>query len=170
VLSINGMGSFTNEKIVPLGFSVPQAGVYTLKANDISNFSSGTQVLLVDNATASVTDLTLEETYDFTSDKVDNYNRFTIIFRSPGTVTETPITEQGNIVIYRNGDNKITVICNEEIEFNASVTIYTAAGQAIYNKALSGTTTLVNKELIPGVYIARVYNGEKIVSAKVIVE
>lgn len=170
VLSINGMASFTNEKIVPLGFSVPQAGVYTLKASEISNFSSGTQVLLVDNATASVTDLTLEDTYDFTSDKVDNYNRFTIIFRSPGTVTETPNSVQGNIVIYKNGDNKITVICNEEIKFNASVTVYSAAGQVIFNKALSGTTTVVDKEFSPGVYIARVYNGEKIVSAKVIVE
>lgn len=170
VLSINSMGSFANEKIVPLGFSVPQAGSYSIKANQISNFGSGTHVLLVDNAMATVTDLTLEDTYEFTSDKVDSYNRFTIIFRTPGIATEIPQHEQGSIVVFRNGDNKITVICNEELQFNASVTIYNAAGQAMYNKALSGTATVVDKEFTPGVYIARVYNGKKIVSAKVIVE
>ncbi len=170
VLSINTLSGFSNERVVPLGFSVPASGSYSISANETANFAQGTQVLLLDNSNGSVTELTDGDEYNFTSVKTDSYNRFSLIFRSPGLTTDIDNYTDGNIIVFRNGDNKITVICNNDLMFNASVTVYNVTGQVLANKALSGVTTVVDNQFIPGVYIVKVNNGANAVSVKVIIE
>ncbi len=170
VLSINTLSGFSNERVVPLGFSVPASGSYSISANETANFAQGTQVLLLDNSNGSVTELTDGDEYNFTSVKTDSYNRFSLIFRSPGLTTDIDNYTDGNIIVFRNGDNKITVICNNDLMFNASVTVYNVTGQVLANKALSGITTVVDNQFIPGVYIVKVNNGANAVSVKVVIE
>jgi hypothetical protein len=170
VLSINTLSAFNNERVVPLGFSVPASGSYSISANEIANFAQGTQVLLLDNTSGNVTELTDGIEYHFTSAKTDSYNRFSLIFRSPGLTTDMDSFTNGNITVFKNGDNKITVICKEDVMFNASVTVYNVTGQVLANKALSGVTTVVDNQFIPGVYIVKVNNGANAVSTKVVIE
>ena len=57
--------------------------------------------------------------------------------------------------IYRNQNNRITINRNDAIG-EGTVTVCNAIGQKLVNMSTTGTITLVNQRLLPGVYLVTI--------------
>ncbi|MDR2692165.1 MAG: hypothetical protein LBB73_07755 [Dysgonamonadaceae bacterium] len=92
-LVVNGL-STPNERIVPVGFSVPEAGDYTISLDPLL-LTDVRNVVLVDNQTKAKVDLLQSLSYSFQSEKVTSDNeRFTLYINS--TYTGTPAVKAGD--------------------------------------------------------------------------
>ena len=170
-LVINGMNSVDINTEIPLGFIPGSASAFSLKATEINNFETDTQILLKDNGTGEITNLTAGETYTF-DNSVAPANRFSLIFKTPSATTglnSANNTEDENhkICIFRNVNNQI-VVNFKEAGANASVSVYNAMGQKLTTQQLIDVTTILPVEFTSGVYFVKVLNGNKTVTQKVI--
>ncbi|MDB5267684.1 MAG: hypothetical protein JWP58_724 [Hymenobacter sp.] len=89
-LAINGLpvlGAAT--VLVPLNVDAPQAGSYSLKADELANLT-GTTVTLVDALTSTRTVLSTGTTYAFSLGTTTAAGRFSLEFRPAGALATTP--------------------------------------------------------------------------------
>ena len=166
---INAMNSIPLNQEISLGFVPGSASSFSIKANEVSNLPAGVKLILKDNVTQAETDLTdAVSTYNFSSATSSN-SRFSVIFRSSGSVTGTfGNTDDKNISIYKNINNQITVSYTSNISDNAFISVFNALGQKLESKQISTTTTVIDRGFNPGVYVVTVTNGGKSIIKKVI--
>ena len=162
-LAINGMNTITYDAEIPLGFSTSTAGTFCLKASQISNFVSGTQVILKDYADVNspvITDLSDGSTYSFSSGVLtNNTSRFALIFHAPSVATGLNPAAVGQLWISSIG-NKLMI--NETVSNGTSVEIFNAVGQRIVSKTLNSASTLSGIRLPAGAYIISInQKGQK---------
>ncbi len=160
-LAINCMNSIIFNKEYALGFSAAETNNFEIKATEINNFDTGTKVILKDKLLNQETELTVGTTYSFASDAATTSDRFSIIFRAAGDVTGVDADKEQNILVYRNGNNQITVVCNAALDNSSSVSVYNAVGQKLTRQKLTGATTVINAAFTPGVYVVMVNNAGK---------
>ena len=168
-LSINGLNSITDSKEVVLGIQPGQAGNFKIEATEISNLESNMNVILIDKLTGIDKVLTVGAPYSFSTDALKTNDRFIIRFKSGSIYTGADIAnDNGNVLIFFNLHNRITVTCNDR-NFNAtSVSIYNVAGQKLWQQKLTNATTEINSVFIPGIYMVTVNTGDQIVTRKMI--
>ena len=165
---INAMNSIPLNQEISLGFVPGSASSFSIKANEVSNLPAGVKLILKDNVSNVETDLSNSVTgYNFSSAIASN-SRFSVIFRSSGTVTAAVDTDTKNMSIYRNANNHIEVNCSNDISDNAFISVYNALGQKLESKQISSTTTVIEKTFNSGVYLVTVTNGVKSITKKVI--
>jgi hypothetical protein len=156
-LVINGMNGYDLNTMIPLGFNPGQAGNFSIRASQLQNFDSDTQVYLLDKVSSSQFKLTEGESYNFTSDATSTENRFAVLFKSTtGTSSVDENALNGMFLSAQNG--RLMLQINTSID-NARVTVFTAAGQNIHSQTVSTQTTVLNKKLNAGVYLVKVENG-----------
>lgn len=170
-LVINGMNAIPYDTEIPLGFAPGSGTQFSIKATELTNFASGTQILLKDNGTGAVTDLTSTDTYTF-DNSVSPTGRFSLLFKVPGTTTgiNAPNNDGNNsnrILIYRNANNQITVNCNEA-DNNAKINVYNALGQKLTEPLLTKSLTTLDNPFPSGVYLVSVSVDGKATVKKVI--
>ncbi len=155
-LVINGYKSVADVTEVPLGFATQQAGSFTLKLNEFTNFDSAARVLLTDATKPGVTfDLTDGSAYPFTAAVTPaSTNRFSLLFRAPGSSTGIENTSKPITQVYVNANNQITIIAAEKSNYS----IYNAVGQLINNGFTNAELQTVNYKLQTGVYVVKI-NG-----------
>lgn len=159
-LVINGMKEVKYNTEIPIGFRTGEANNFSISANEISNFETGTRVILIDklNPIAEV-ELSDGVIYNFSSQATTSTtNRFSLLFRIPKVVTEVNNTGKVNVQVFVNADNQITIISPEK----AMYSIYNAMGQMIENGVVnSKLITLpitIGTKLNSGVYLVKVNN------------
>ena len=168
-LVINGMNSIAPDTEIPLGFTTGQSNVFSIKANEFSNFDSDTKVYLKDNLLNTEQDLTDGTAYTFASDVASTTSRFSVVFKSVGVTTGVQAASNDpSILIYKNANNQIAVNCNGSISDNAFISVYNALGQKLELKQITSITTLIGRTFTSGVYMVTVNNGEKSTTKKVI--
>jgi hypothetical protein len=153
-LVINAMSEVNQETEIPLGFATEKGNDFSISASEFRNFGSDTKVLLKDKQTTSEFDLTTGQSYVFSSDVVNNTDRFSLIFRATGNTTEIDNSEKGNTQVFVNAQNQITIVGTEKCNY----TIYNAIGQLIENGILNNKLHTTNYKLNIGVYIVKVNN------------
>jgi len=170
-LVINGMNAISTNKELALGFTPGTANTFSIKANEISNFNAGTQIILKDLQQNSEQNITEGTSYNFTSDATKTTNRFSLIFKSNSISTdlETDYPESNAISVYKNINGKITVNSGCSISNDGIIVVYNSAGQKIESKTLSNTTTTLDKTYISGVYFITVIINSKLSSHKIII-
>ncbi len=170
-LAINGLKNLGTLKEIPLGFHSVSANNFTLSLSEFNNFPTGYTVSIVDNTALPVTltDLTTN-TYNFSSGVADDNNRFTIIIKDPGMLTQVSNSELDNVFYAIDTNSQINVICNDIVNSDAKVIVYNSLGIQILSNLLSGKVTVIEKELLSGIYIVKVINGSKTISKKVIIK
>lgn len=170
-LAINGLKSVETNNVFPLGFRAGTANNYTLSLTELRNFVSGTVITLIDNGTLPVaeTDLTTGS-YSFNSNVADNTSRFTVIIKAPGTVTEVMNPEKGSRFVYSNVNRQVTIVCNEKMNKNSVAIVLNSLGQQICSKTLTGTVTVIESRLAPGIYHIKLNNGSKTTTEKLIIK
>ena len=170
-LVINRMNNLSGNKELPLGFRPGKTCNFTIEATEVSNFSNDMKVMLLDKLTGIEQELAVGSPYSFSSDATATNNRFSVLFKSPSVTTGlNNATNNQNVLVYRNLNNQITVICNQGIDDQSSVSVYNAVGQKLSNQKLAKTSTEINQALTAGVYVVTVHNGGQTVTKKVIIK
>lgn len=169
-LAINCMNSMILNKEYALGFSTAETNTFEIKATEINNFDTGTKAILKDKLLNQETELTVGTAYFFASDAATGSDRFSIIFRAAGDVTGVDADKEQNILVYRNGNDRITVVCNAVLDNSSSVSVYNAVGQKLTRQKLTGATTVINAAFTPGVYMVVVNNAGKQQTSKMVIK
>lgn len=159
-LVINGMNSYNFNTMLPLGFHPGQAGSFTLRASQLQNFDSDTQVYLLDKTSNTQFNLTSGNSYSFTSDATSTEERFTVLFKSATGSTSVDDAMEGNIYVNSvQGQSKLQI--NTGIE-NATLSVYSVSGQHLLTQNVNTPLTILNKTLHVGVYVIKVENKGRI--------
>lgn len=170
-LVINGINSIKNDQEIPLGFTSGSATTFSLKATEVNNFETDTQILLKDNVTGTIQDITNGSAYNFKSENsLDTDNRFALIIKSPESLNAVDQidSDDSNTLIYLNGNNQIVVNSNLDWTGRNSVSVYNVVGQKLFEKNLTKTDMLIETKLLSGIYLFVVDNNGKIRTSKVV--
>jgi len=160
-LVINGMNNPISE--MQLGFRTGAMNRFKIKASELSNFDSDMRIILKDNVLNTQTDLTDGAEYSFSSDVTNATNRFTLLFKSAGTVTDMTTDKlANNYSVYVNADHQI-IVANGNSK-NVTVSIYDLMGQLMDRKTITGNSTQSSTKLLSGVYFVRVRNDQNLTS------
>ena len=160
-LVINAMNTLPMDTPIGLGFVAGNSSSFSLTANEISNFPAGVKVILKDNVTLAETDLTDGiSTYQFSPLQTSS-DRFSVIFRSAGAVTNVETPQDNSLIVYSNVPQQLTVICNDKILVGSILSVYNAIGQKLLSQALTSTSTQIAGKFSPGVYMVKVNNSTK---------
>lgn len=167
-LVINGLNAIQYDVEIPLEYVAKQAGDYSISRTEMTNFEAGTRIILKDKLNANTeTELSEGIAYNFSSDvTVSTTDRFSLIFRAPGTTTGVNNTEKLNGQIFVNAANQITIIASEKCNY----AIYNTVGQKISNGLTSSNGTTTNLKLQTGMYVVKVSENGKEFTTRVIIK
>jgi hypothetical protein len=161
-LAINTFGTLDGYREIPLGFMTTVAGTFTITADLVSSFTSnGNHVYLRDNVTSVIQDLSVENTYVFTSGITNNLDRFLILINSPIVAFPAIALDNDRITTYSG----VTTV---QFPYNSTVNdpdLYSVDFDAIANAAglidvtnasitLSQISVSIPNGLAPGTYNA----------------
>lgn len=156
MLVVNAMNEITHGTEIPLGFATEKQNDFCVSATEIKNLGTEMKIFIKDTQTNADFDLSSGQSYSFSSDIVNNSNRFRLQFRAAGVSTADDNSFQQNARIFVNEQNQITIIVAEKSNF----AIYNAIGQMIDNGIVSNTEhKTLYKKLNSGVYMVNV-NGK----------
>ena len=168
-LVINGMNTNNAGIEIPVGFRTGEMNNFSIQATEITNFSSGTGVILKDNVLNTQTDLTVNPTYTFSSDVTETSTRFSILVRAPGAVTGL---NEGNLskncYVFANNDHQI-IVKNTSCK-TVQFSIYNLYGQTIMTEKLVSNASSISSVLSSGIYVIAVLdenNNQTIYKVKV---
>ncbi|MDD4968316.1 MAG: T9SS type A sorting domain-containing protein [Paludibacter sp.] len=167
---INGLKSVYPEEELLLGFNTRKENTFSIKLTEISNFDEYTKIILKDKLLNTEQELSSDNSYSFTSGVIDNANRFSLVFKSNSITTGLNYHKVGSesIFIYKNHNGQITVSRNDAIG-EGTVDVCNAAGQVLVNKSTTGSVTVIETNLMPGVYFVKVTLAGKNTTKKVII-
>ncbi len=155
-LVINALNEITVGTEIPLGFVTEKGNDFTISASEFSNFGSEMQIILKDKQKNTEFNLTSGQAYEFSSDAVNDANRFSIIFRTSGSITGFNKIKL-NAQAFVNTTNQIVVQSPEK----ANVAIYNVLGQKQYESILNSTKTTIHKSFGAGVFFVELsVNGQ----------
>jgi len=166
---INGLNSVSTNAELPLGFTTGQSNTFTIEATQISNFDSNTRIILKDKYLNTEQELTVGSAYNFSSDITSTVDRFSIAFKSAGVTTGNNLTDNAEIIVYKNENNQIAIKNYSKLYNNSSVTIYNAMGQELMNRQITATSCVINANLSSGVYFVKVNNAANSITKKIII-
>jgi hypothetical protein len=171
-LAINGFNAIPYDVEIPLGFTTLSSGTFYLKASQINNFATGTQIILKDYQDANnpvISNLSDGSSYTFLSDATtNNRNRFALLFRAPSITTAINSNINGDswLSTSMNGQLMITGVPNIE----SVITIYNSIGQFVASEKLHSNSNVHYFKLTPGVYTVSLFNAVKSSVSKVIIK
>jgi len=169
-LAINGLSSINPPTELPLGFRTGQNNNFEIKATQMANFDSDTDIILRDNLLGTEQTLTDGSTYNFTSDAITTTDRFTIIFKSNSNSTDIKNnTNIKSISVYENANRQIVVNSSVSITEQSTVTVYNSLGQKLETKSFANGRTVLNKTYNSGVYLVSVTANGKTTTKKLII-
>lgn len=169
-LVINGMNQVKYNTEIPIGFSTLTAvtnNSMSISANQISNFETGTRIILIDKLNPSVeTELSNGTAYNFSAPvTAPTTNRFSLLFRAPGVATSVDNTTKLNARVFVNAANQITIIAPEK----ATYSIYNTVGILLENGVVNSKHEIQNTKLTSGVYFVSLsVNGQSEVKKVII--
>jgi hypothetical protein len=155
-LVINGLNTIPYNTEIPLGLVTKQVGNFSIAANELLNFESGTRVILKDKLNPAIeTELTPETVYNFNAPiTAASTDRFSLIFRAPGVTTGSNNIGNVKTQVFVNAVNQITIVAPEK----SSYSIYNAVGQIVENGRPTSNSQTSNFKLSAGVYVVKVNN------------
>lgn len=159
VLVINTLPTVSNETVVPLTLNILSAGKYNINAEEISGDVMNYDVLLKDNQSQTVHNLTQNPVYNFSTDSAGVVNgRFEIVFEevytSSAGISEVQAVE--NIVLY-NVNRQVTV---KMVNFGlAQVNVYDVVGRKVNTVSFNDKNTQFEIQGTPGMYTVEVVSG-----------
>jgi len=169
-LVINALQSIETNPIIPLGYKTSKAGTFTLSATEIAGINSS--VILEDKRLNISQDLAQSPCYTFTSDSVDNSDRFVLHVKSDaGTETSTALKmeqSQPSIIVYTKGG--LLNVKTSADNANGTIIVFNILGQTVAKSAIAGTVTTLELPSVGGAYFVTVKTDKKIETKKIIVQ
>jgi hypothetical protein len=167
-LAINGLNAVEYETELPVGFVTKQAGDFSISLGELSNFETGTRLILKDNQqpTAEI-ELTPEKSYNFSTTSATNTaGRFSLLFRTATTITQVENAGKLNAQVYVNAARQITIVAHEKCNY----TIYNTVGQKLNEGLTTSNRTALNIKLQNGIYVVRLIDNGKELTTRIIIK
>jgi len=168
-LVINGMKTIPENTEIPLGLTVLNSASLKIVATQISNFVSGTQIVLIDKVTGNSQDLSNGREYIF-DNSVPETGRFSLMFKVPSVYTAVGSANDDNskILIFKNVNNQIVVNC-DYLGKETTLSVYNAMGQILLDNRLTEKITIIDRNLKSGVYLVTVMNKGRKVTNRIVI-
>ena len=164
------MNTISATKELAVGFRPGKTGNFTIEATEINNIDSNLKMILLDKLTNTQQEIKVGSPYSFSSDATATNNRFSILFKSSSITTGlNNSSAKGDVLVYRNATNQITVVCSTNINDGSLVSVYDAIGQQLIQQKLTSTVSEINRVFTAGVYIVTVNKGEQKITKKIII-
>jgi len=165
-ISINSLSELTGERTVPLGFKTSISGQFTLTADMVSSFiDNGNTVYLEDIQNGIFKDLSVNNTYQFTSGITTGLTRFVLHFNP--TITNITENVETGIEIF-SSNNEVHISSMEMLD--GDVAVYDMLGQVVASRHLSGSTSCIfNMESKCAVYIVKYTTSDQTLTRKIFI-
>jgi len=165
-LAINTLPGYEDGTIVPLGFTSPETGEYSITLSEFVNFEPDMELFLEDNLTGEIHQLSDNPTYPFVSSPEDDPNRFMLYFTE---MTEVDELIESNVYIY-SYDNNIMIKLPENSE-GAVVRVYDLMGKEVYSGNISGNSkAVISLTSRAGHYVVKVQTNDSMYTEKVFIK
>lgn len=149
-LAINGLNTLTYDSELKIGFNTLKPGKFTITASEFNNFESDTKLLLKDYVNNTITDLSNDGSYSFSSGVTNTTSRFALLFRSPASSNNVDSNPTKSVWITEaNGMLQI----NGNVAQGSSLDVYNFMGQQVISKTLNAGSNQNSILLNAGVYI-----------------
>ncbi|RAK65927.1 FG-GAP-like repeat-containing protein [Hymenobacter edaphi] len=172
-LAINGLPLLTTSTVVPLTVSVPQTGLYTLRAAALLNLTTST-VYLHDAATGQDVNLSLQPAYSFSANARSLPGRFSLRFEPARPTAAHGSQSALALDVYPNPATGSFTLQLPAVAgaTQAEATLFNALGQRVRTQtvalpATGARTTIDARKLAAGVYLLQVQVGEHTASRRV---
>lgn len=168
-LVINGLKNLENSIEIPLGFTTGQSNTFSIKATELSNFSSDIKVIIIDKVKNEQQELNLNDAYVFSSDAVTTDSRFAIAFKMQYITTDF---ENITIPVEIYTDNNKHIVINKLALSEAvnNVSVYNIMGQQILKLNLQQPLTVIENNFIAGIYLVMIEVGNEKLIRKVVIK
>jgi len=167
---IQGVESFDDTNVFPLGIKINQEGEASIKTQELENIPSSIDVFLHDKELTSFHDLSLMP-YTINLPIGEYLDRFEIVFHNKSlSIEDDKIT---TIDMHYSNSQKSIIINNPEYYNIKSLGVTNLLGQEVYAAKDLGSDsyiTLKPKQLSTGVYIINVNTDKGTATKKVIIE
>lgn len=167
-LAVNTLPEYKESMIIPMGFTAPAVGGYSIDLNEFSNFDNGTTLILEDLQMDIFYNLSENDGYSFNATPDDDPDRFLLHFA--GIATSIDAMSHSSVNIY-SFESKIYVNLPKDNE-PALVTVFNLMGQPVAKKRTFGeeicTLDLVGSSV--GFYIVNVQTTNEFKTGKVYIK
>jgi hypothetical protein len=155
-----------NQTTIPFDFTVGTAGSYTINAGNIASFNPDVNITLIDKKTGVKTNLQ-SDSYTFTSEAVQNDQRFDVTFsNSPTAIGEMNMNNALNIYT----DKSQIVIRNKSNTTESMlITVYDVLGKEVASRQIQSNSEEridMNKQA-QAIYYVKVANANQSLTKKV---
>ena len=147
-----------NQTEIPVNYKATKNGIYTISI-ETDNLELD-YLHLIDNMTGTDVDLLTKPSYTFEAKTTDYASRFRLMFNA--NTTGEPSTDLGAFAYISDGN----IIVNNEGE--AMLQIIDMTGRIIVCR--DGVHTVSTSEMVPGVYVLRLIDGENVRTQKITIE
>jgi len=168
---IQGVKDFNTDRILPLGIKVSKAGTAIIKLKNIENLPANTKVYIKDNLTGNATNI---NNSDYTTHLEPGVyeNRFSLVFKSSGTLSVNDETLNKNIITYYNKGSKSIEIDNGTANKITKIILFNYIGQTV--KVWQDNLTVKHLSLpvskLNGIYIIKIDTNNGPLNNKIVIE
>jgi len=165
-VAINGMAPFSGSKTLALGFNTAVAGTFSIQANAIVNLEG--KVTLIDNLLKVSQNLVENPVYTFKSEVVSGSDRFSVVIERMPTSLVNAL--KASAVIFAREDGRIQVETSGLGNNQVRISVYTVSGQLLNAAKTTSSSTVLNTQLKPGLYLVTVSADGLNTTQKVIIK
>lgn len=170
-LVINGFRSVKDVTELPIGFVTLQANNFSIKATEIKNFDSETQIVLKDKLQNAEFNLTSGEGYEFSSVAVNDASRFSIIFRTSGSANGLDNKKLNTSTsVFVNANGELVVKTSAPLSADANVAVFNAVGQQVSLQPITSGMSIANVARTAGIYWVKLTSDGESIMRKVVVK
>lgn len=165
-LTVHALSFYTQNIVIPMGFSVGVDGEYTLNAGNLDSFDENISVKLEDLKLQKIQDLKVNPVYDLTYHTGDDPNRFLLHFGNPYLGSDG-VTVKDPVSVFAF-DDAVYVRFGNPQSVSGSIVIYDLLGRKVYQNKLQNIS--LNKfvpGLLRGNYVVSVISAEGTINTKV---
>ncbi len=170
-LTVNTFPALNRGYDIPVALHVGATGSYTISAENLASFPSGTSVTLEDLDNGKITDMTRNSyTFDAASDK-ERKTRFVLHIGPQQTIPAEAEPIPSDEISINSLDGHININFNYSEAVNSSVSIYDVLGKKVSEvKNISADKNLLSIDLSfapGGIYLVNVQSGNRALNKKV---
>jgi hypothetical protein len=143
---------------MPVNFKASKNGSYTINVN--AENTEMNYLHLIDNMTGADIDLLAEPSYTFSAKTSDYASRFRLVF----SANDENASTSSETFAYFNGSDWSVSNMGE-----ATLQVVDMLGRIVKSETINGNATMSTNNLVAGVYVMRLINGENVMTQKIVV-
>ncbi len=171
--AINGLGSFDEDKTLPLAMNILSDGEYEITLQTMKYFHSKHELYLYDSLTQTFHNLRSEGDYKFVAKKADEVKRFVLLFK---TQANQNFFKEEKVIVYPNPTpNEFLYSLKTSREGNYTIRLFDATGRVIFEESkmkegafLEGTINLEKQAF--GLYLLQISDSKNTITTRIVKE